>query len=304
MNPTSDFYDEATLRNLGLVTEEEQSRLRRSTVAIAGLGAAGGHHLVALARLGVGGFSIADPDTFEVSNLHRQTGAFVQSLGQPKATVMADLVRSIQPDARLRVLESAVDGTNADAFLEGVDLLLDGIDFFQVDARREVFHNARRRGIPVITSGPLGGGASLLVFHPQGPSFDEYFGITASMTRAERIVAFGLGSLPGLRALAAIDPGTVNPRTGKAPALVTSVLLCSALATTEAMRVLLGRPGLESVPRIFYFDPVGHRVFTSNRRRTGVWDRWLRRVAMKRFPGMEALHREELASRANGSSSP
>lgn len=298
MTDNSDLYEEATRRNLGLVTAEEQARLRKATVAIAGLGAVGGHHLVALARLGVGGFRIADPDVFEATNLHRQTGARVQTLGRSKAVVMAEMVREIQPDARLKVIEAAVDLDNVDELLEGADLLLDGIDFFQIDARRRVFDRARAKGIPVVTCGPLGEGATLLVFDPRGLSFDEYFGITASMTRAERLVAFGLGSLPGLRALAAVNPGTVNPQTGKAPALISSVLLCSALATTEALRILLGRPGLKTVPQTFYFDPVNHRVFTSRARRNRWRDAWLRQIALRRFPGLLDLHREELASRA------
>ena len=49
-------YGEAFSRHLGLINPDEQARLRRSRVAIIGMGGVGGIHLVTLARLGIGGF--------------------------------------------------------------------------------------------------------------------------------------------------------------------------------------------------------------------------------------------------------
>ncbi|HSG22550.1 MAG TPA: ThiF family adenylyltransferase, partial [Azonexus sp.] len=65
-------YDEAFSRNIGWVTEAEQQRLRQSRVAIGGLGGVGGVHLLTLARLGIGRFTIADFDVFDVVNFNRQ----------------------------------------------------------------------------------------------------------------------------------------------------------------------------------------------------------------------------------------
>ncbi len=50
-------YQEAFRRNIGLIQEAEQEVLRRSCVAVAGAGAMGGAHLMALTRLGIGRFS-------------------------------------------------------------------------------------------------------------------------------------------------------------------------------------------------------------------------------------------------------
>jgi len=57
-------YAQAFSRNLGWITEAEQLRLRYATVAIGGMGGVGGHYLLALARMGVGNFRIADYDHF------------------------------------------------------------------------------------------------------------------------------------------------------------------------------------------------------------------------------------------------
>jgi tRNA A37 threonylcarbamoyladenosine dehydratase len=60
-------YATAFSRNLGWTTEWEQQALRARRVAIAGLGGVGGAHLLALARLGIGGFHIADLDRFDLA---------------------------------------------------------------------------------------------------------------------------------------------------------------------------------------------------------------------------------------------
>lgn len=51
-------YDTAFGRNLGIVSRDEQARLRQSIVAIAGMGGVGGDYLISLVRAGVGGFHL------------------------------------------------------------------------------------------------------------------------------------------------------------------------------------------------------------------------------------------------------
>jgi tRNA A37 threonylcarbamoyladenosine dehydratase len=122
-------YSEAFDRNIGWLSAAEQAGLRGRRVAIAGCGGVGGAHLLTLARLGIGGFTIADHDHFELANFNRQVGATMASLGQPKAAVMAGLAREINPELDLRVLDEGVTEANLDRFLEGAELLVDGFDF-------------------------------------------------------------------------------------------------------------------------------------------------------------------------------
>lgn len=60
------FDDVAFSRNIGLVQPEEQQRLRRTVVAISGLGSVGGIHATTPARMGIGHFYLADFDRFEL----------------------------------------------------------------------------------------------------------------------------------------------------------------------------------------------------------------------------------------------
>jgi hypothetical protein len=108
-------YAEAFKRHRGLINEEEQARLRTCRVGVVGMGGVGGVDLVTLARLGIGKFTIADPDIFEVSNTNRQHGAMSSTLGRRKADVMAEIVQDINPDAELRVFPEAIGAHNAEA---------------------------------------------------------------------------------------------------------------------------------------------------------------------------------------------
>ena len=160
------------------------------------MGGVGGIHLITLARLGIGAFHIADPDDFELVNFNRQYGATVRSLGRGKAEVMAEEARAVNPELQLRVFSEAITPENVGEFLDGVDVLVDGIDFFDIAARRLVFREARRRGIWAITAGPIGFSAAWLVFSPSGMSFDDYFDFDDGMDRADQLVAFLVGLTP------------------------------------------------------------------------------------------------------------
>src|SRR3990167_6528215 len=80
-------YNEAFSRNEGLISKEEQERLRSSRIAIPGLGGVGGVHLMTLARMGIERFHIADADQFSLANFNRQYGASVSNLGKNKTEV-------------------------------------------------------------------------------------------------------------------------------------------------------------------------------------------------------------------------
>jgi tRNA A37 threonylcarbamoyladenosine dehydratase len=85
MSPAVFEYDTAFSRNIGWVTMAEQ---QRPHIAIAGMGCRGAH-LLTLARLGIGRFSVADLGHFRVENFNRQTGALLSTIGQAKVDVMS-----------------------------------------------------------------------------------------------------------------------------------------------------------------------------------------------------------------------
>ena len=190
-------YQQAFSRNIGWVTETEQQRLRGKRVAIAGLGGVGGIHLLTLARLGIGKFTISDFDTFDIANFNRQAGATVASLGRPKSEVLAEMALDINPEIDLRVFPAGVQADTVDDFLADVDVYVDGLDFFAFSARRQTFTACEQRAIPVVTAAPLGMGTALLVFGPGGMSFEDYFGF-AGCDEMEMAIRFLVGLSPAM----------------------------------------------------------------------------------------------------------
>jgi molybdopterin/thiamine biosynthesis adenylyltransferase len=261
-------YEEAFKRNRGLISEEEQEKLRNSRVAIAGMGGVGGVHLVTLARMGIGKFTIADPDVFEVANFNRQYGATVSNLGRTKAEAMAEMALDINPELQLKVMPHAIDEPNVDEFLDGADLLLDGLDFFEINVRRLIFKRAAAKGIWAITSGPVGFGAAWLNFNPNGMSFDKYFDLRDGMDHLDQLIAFAVGLTPRATQFQYMDLKQVTVEGRTAPSVSLACTLATGVLATEAMKILLRRPWLTAAPEFMQFDSY-RRVLRSGRIRSG-----------------------------------
>jgi molybdopterin/thiamine biosynthesis adenylyltransferase len=269
-------YATAFSRNLGWVTADEQQRLRRSRIAIAGLGGVGGSHLLTLVRLGIGAFNLADPDRFELANFNRQAGANMNSVGAQKVTTLATLAREINPELDLRLFEDGVSASGVDFFLDGVDVYVDGLDFFAFEARSAVFAACRERRIPAITVAPLGMGAALLNFMPDGMSFEEYFRWTGCRDE-EKAVRFLVGLAPALLQRAyLVDRERVDLGSQRGPSTAMACELCAGIAATEALKVLLGRGTLIAAPRGVQFDAFRNRMVRT-------WRPWGNRNPLQRL---------------------
>ena len=253
-------YFQAFDRNLGWVTEAEQKTLRTKRVAIAGLGGVGGIHLLTLTRLGIGNFNIADFDHFEIHNFNRQVGANVHSIGRPKIDVMAEMASAINPELDIRRFEDGVNAGNVERFLDGVDLYVDGLDFFVLDERQRVFDLCAARGIPAITVAPLGMGAALLVFMPGRMSFEEYFRM-GQTSPTEKAARFLVGLSPSMLSMGyLVDPSRVDLVAHKAPSTPMGCDLCAGIAATEALKILLERGSVVAAPWGVHFDAYKNRL--------------------------------------------
>ena len=263
-------YEVAFSRNLGWVTRDEQSWLRSRRVAIAGLGGVGGAHLITLTRLGIGRFSLAEFDTFDLSNFNRQAGATTATLGRPKLDTMIEMARAINPTLDVRTFGKGVDSANAEAFLEDVDVYVDGLDFFAFDSRELVFAKCASLGIPATTVAPLGMGAALLNFMPGRMTFEEYFGFE-NCPDGEKALRFLTGLAPAmLQRRYLMDMSSVSLSAGRGPSTPMACEMCASIAATEALKILLRRGRVVAAPYGLQYDayrnqlvrtwrPGGHR---------------------------------------------
>ena len=223
-------------------------------VAVAGMGGVGGVHLITLARLGVGRFNIADPDTFEVANFNRQYGALQRNVGRGKAETdgrggPANQPRTRSPRPRRTdhagkrwpVSRRSFAGTGRNRLL-----------FIRYSAL--LFREARQRGLWAITAGPIGFSAAWVLFDPQGMEFDAYFDLHDGMAPIDQFAAFATALAPAGLHLAYFDKKQIQGKSARGPSCGAACQICSGVAAVEAAKVILGRKPLRPAPYYAQFD--------------------------------------------------
>lgn len=162
-------YEEMVTRNAGFVTADEQQRLRNARVFVCGVGGMGGAALQSLVRAGVGSFTIADMDTFEVSNLNRQVFANLDTVGTGKVEATLAALKRINDD-----VSAASYGTewldHLDEILPAHPVVINGMD--DLAAGITLYRKAREHGATVIDAytSPL---PSVTVVAPRAPRPEE-----------------------------------------------------------------------------------------------------------------------------------
>jgi molybdopterin/thiamine biosynthesis adenylyltransferase len=204
-------FPECYERNFPCLSAADQLRLFQARVLVAGLGGLGGALAVLLARVGVGGFLLADGDVFTASNLNRQLLATRRTLGQSKARVTARHLKDLNPALEAEAVPQFLNEGNLKGYLSRVQAVVDGLDHMR--ARRQLATAAWEAGVPLVHGAVTG-----------------RFGQVATLLPAD---ASGLDRL--LNVLA------VEPETGR-EVLAPTVTLVASLQVQEAVRVLLGQP--------------------------------------------------------------
>lgn len=138
-------------RTAMILGEANLRLLRDSHVAVFGLGGVGGAAVEALARLGIGTFTLIDPDAFNETNLNRQILSTREVLGQKKVEVAKARILSINPDAKVIThpiffLPEQEDGLDFSKF----DFVIDAID--TIAAKREIIRRCLEAGTPLACS--------------------------------------------------------------------------------------------------------------------------------------------------------
>ncbi|MCR5717917.1 MAG: tRNA threonylcarbamoyladenosine dehydratase [Oscillospiraceae bacterium] len=150
--------DQQFARTALLLGEDGVERLRRSRVAVFGVGGVGGYVVEALARSGVGTLELIDNDTVSVTNLNRQIIALHSTLGQYKVDVAAARVKDICPDTVVHAHRCFYMPETAGNFVfTQYDYVVDAID--TVTGKLELVQRAQEAGVPVICS--MGAGNKL-----------------------------------------------------------------------------------------------------------------------------------------------
>ena len=141
-----------------LLDSEGVEHLRKSRVAVFGVGGVGGYVAEALARSGVGALTLVDNDTVSLTNLNRQMVALHSTLGRSKVEVMAARLRDINPEAEIIGHEMFYLPENADTVdLTAFDYVVDAVD--TVAAKLELITRCTAAGVPILCA--MGAGNKL-----------------------------------------------------------------------------------------------------------------------------------------------
>lgn len=112
-----------------LIGEQGIERLKNSHVLVVGLGGVGAYAAEQLARAGIGKMTIVDGDTVSVTNRNRQLLALQSTFGRPKAEVMAERIRDINPEVELEVINQYMkDEAIIELVSKPYDFIVDAID--------------------------------------------------------------------------------------------------------------------------------------------------------------------------------
>ncbi|MFZ5633869.1 MAG: tRNA threonylcarbamoyladenosine dehydratase [Bacillota bacterium] len=122
-----------------------------SRVAVFGLGGVGSYAVEALARAGIGGFTLVDFDIITVSNINRQLHALEDTLGMAKVDLMRDRIKKINPRAEITAYKERYAGEQREKFFaEPPDYVVDAID--DLEGKVDLIKHCLSGGIPVVSS--------------------------------------------------------------------------------------------------------------------------------------------------------
>ncbi|HYM49959.1 MAG TPA: HesA/MoeB/ThiF family protein [Candidatus Limnocylindrales bacterium] len=116
---------------LAQVGERGQSRLRRSSALVVGLGGLGSPAALYLAAAGVGRLGLIDDQAVELSNLQRQVLYTEADLGRPKVEAARARLRAIDSELRVEAIAGTLRPDNAAVLAAAYDVLIDGTDAFE-----------------------------------------------------------------------------------------------------------------------------------------------------------------------------
>ena len=185
-----------------------QLKLKQSRVLIVGLGGLGSPVALYLAAAGVGELHLADFDTVDATNLHRQILHDTTSVGRTKVDSAIERLEALNPLVKVVPLRTALDADSLGPAVAAVDLVLDCTDNFAI---REAVNGACvAAGKPLVSGAAIRLEGQLSVFDPRVASSPCYHclyghGSEAELTCSEAGVAGPLvglvGSLQALEAL-------------------------------------------------------------------------------------------------------
>jgi molybdopterin/thiamine biosynthesis adenylyltransferase len=299
-------YSEAFRINSGILSPEQQNKLRHARITVVGTGGAGGVIAIMLARSGIGNYTLVDFDTYSMSNLNRQIGCFMDTIGQYKCEVIKSEILRINPEANVTTVTRKLS-------MEDLDKLLDDTDVYFSEAADLAYSNcslvlAQRKKKMAVCYMPSGMTGYVMSFPPglkkivdptdlfggpRGLCYDDQakfqknpdyrkgrrWHVTQGNMRAEWFKRWCSGE----ETLTQLCP---------------SVWLGASLAAMEAVKYLTGKWKVVGAPKIWRVELAENRVVARKfRQRTRLFSKFIYwAVNIKAFGIGERIRKNSIAS--------
>ena len=227
-------------RQLPLVSREEQEKFKNAKIAVIGCGGIGGEAIEMLARMGVGELVLVDEDSFDLTNLNRQTLATFDDLDMDKSEIASSKVSAINPYVKVTSYSEHVGQDNVDKILDGCNVVVDALDNIatRVIVSRKASGKAMENRIPYIHGAIHGTMGQVCIFLSNTKSYEEMFGLPSLGKELTPEV---------IESLKKVVSG-VPPAIGPTPNLV------GCLEAMEAFKIITGIGKVTVAPKILTFD--------------------------------------------------
>lgn len=191
-----------------LFGKEKMERIRNAHVLVVGLGGVGAYAAEMICRSGVGKMTIVDADTVQPGNINRQLPALHSVIGRPKAEVLAERFKDINPDLDLTVMPVYLKDEAIPELLDSAkfDFIVDAID--TVAPKCYLIYNALKRGIKIVSS--MGAGAKSDITQVRFADLWETYHCGLSKAVRKRLQKMGMKrKLPVVFSTEQADPDAV-----------------------------------------------------------------------------------------------
>ncbi|MEI8217093.1 MAG: HesA/MoeB/ThiF family protein [Eubacteriales bacterium] len=144
MSQTKDRY----LKNMNLLSSEENEKLKDFRVCVVGCGGIGGYVIEFLARLGIGEITAIDGDVFDYSNLNRQLLSDEKSIGKSKSEAARDRVHDVNSEVVVNQIKCFLTEENCDQFIDKHHVVVDALD--NMKTRKMLEEHCKKLSIPMV----------------------------------------------------------------------------------------------------------------------------------------------------------
>ena len=183
----SDSERERYSRQIMIFGEEKQLELKKSTVAIVGVGGLGSPIALYLAAAGVGHIILVDSQYPELSNLNRQILHWEPDLNKkPKVESAKEKLQKLNSTVRITAHHTRLNKDNIADILDDADIVVDALDNYEtryllneycVNTKKPLIHAAVESMFGQVTVIIPGETPCLKCIIPEAPSSQEAFPI-------------------------------------------------------------------------------------------------------------------------------